>query len=234
MKQTDYIFFDCMETLIDITELPSLRDYALWAYSGSGVESYWDDFEEFLGHFMFSRENYAQGLPDGKEYEISERFQHMARLKSARMGEDRVQYIAKRLYECYWKTYKAKCYIQEDVKQMIPLLAKQYHLGVVSNFMVENGIEELLAQFGMISYFDFIVTSIKEGWKKPHPLIYQSAIALARTSPDHILFIGDDYENDYQGPGKMGLQTIYLDRRGKCPAIRNRITSFSELGNLLF
>ena len=48
MAAVKYIFFDCMETLVDLHELPSSSDYARWAFQGSGVEGYWRDFEDFL------------------------------------------------------------------------------------------------------------------------------------------------------------------------------------------
>jgi putative hydrolase of the HAD superfamily len=44
----EYIFFDCMETLIDLHKLPVAEDYAMWAYRGSGVESLWQDFDSFF------------------------------------------------------------------------------------------------------------------------------------------------------------------------------------------
>lgn len=48
MERTKYIFFDCMETVIDLTELPTVNDYAYWTYHNSGVEEYWEDYNDFL------------------------------------------------------------------------------------------------------------------------------------------------------------------------------------------
>jgi len=50
-----FIFFDCMETLIDMYDLPGEREYALWAYDGSGVEIYWNNAEKFISEFLSMR-----------------------------------------------------------------------------------------------------------------------------------------------------------------------------------
>lgn len=210
-----------------------MRDYAFWSYSGSGADAYWDSFEEYFEHYISAREQIARQLPEGKEYEMSERFRLMASWKISPSDEQKVQDITRKLSERFWETYKAKCYIREDVRLMLPRLAGKYRLGVVSNFMVAGGIEELLSGLGLISLFDFVITSVKEGWKKPHPLIYQAALQKAGTSPDRVLFIGDDYTNDYVGPGKMGFQTLYLDRQQKYPGLPDRINDYHDLVRLL-
>ena len=55
MNNFDYIFFDCMETLVDLQKLPTVRDYAEWAYKGSGVEELWEDFDEFFRYNMLAK-----------------------------------------------------------------------------------------------------------------------------------------------------------------------------------
>ncbi len=52
MEKIEYLFFDCMETLVDMDNLPETKDYASWSYHGSGVEKYWDDFNHFCEHYI--------------------------------------------------------------------------------------------------------------------------------------------------------------------------------------
>lgn len=101
--------------------------------------------------------------------------------------------------------------------------------GIVSNFMVENGIEELLSRFGVIQYFSFVVTSVGEGWKKPHSRIYDTAARLAKVANEKILFIGDNYECDYIGPRNYGFHSILLDKENRYPRVADSINSMDEL-----
>jgi len=233
MRNIKYILFDCMETLIDLTKLPSLRDYALWAFKGSGSEHYWEDFEEFLEGYKLAKKTIAEKLSEHKEYEISERFEFITRLKLTGCEENKIREITKTLYENFWKTYMLKCYVKDDVRTTLTDLAKEYQLGVVSNFMVKGGVEELLKKNDIIQYFDLIITSIDVGWRKPHPNIYKAAIDKAQTLPGEIVFVGDNYKNDYIGAKKAGFIPVFLDRQGKYCDIHCKISNFYELMEML-
>ncbi|MCX7748024.1 MAG: HAD family hydrolase [Clostridia bacterium] len=229
MGETRCILFDCMETLVDLTELPTLREYALWTFEGSGSEHYWGSFDEFFEHYQFARDTLAAKLPEHKEYEIMERFELIAQIKLGKGNKSKIKEVSERLYDNYWKVYESKCYVKEDVKVSLSQLARNYKLGVVSNFMVKNGIEILLKQNGIFQNFDFVVTSVNEGWRKPHPHIYNTAVSKAGYPSNQILFVGDDYVCDYIGPGKVGLRSILLDRYHKYPEVAEKIKSFNDL-----
>ncbi len=233
MKKYDWILFDCMETIIDVIELPTTRDYAAWAFYGSGIESYWHSFDNFFAEFKLARQHFLDILPNNKEYELSERFEFIIRSKLAIADDNEIQNMKNKLYKNYWKTYKKKCYVKEETKNTLTELSKEYCLGIVSNFMVQGGVEELLEINDVIKYFDFVITSINEGWRKPHPNLYNAAITKTKTAKDKILFIGDDYKNDYIGPQEVGLATIFLDRDQKHPEIKERINNYYELKKYL-
>ena len=124
-------------------------------------------------------------------------------------------------------------YIREDVRLMLPLLKNHYKMGVVSNFMVTGGIEELLERFEISGYFEFVVTSVAERWRKPHRAIYQKALKLAGIYPKQAVFVGDDYINDYSAVESMGMNAILLDRHNKRPELKNRVENFYELLRVL-
>lgn len=231
MQDIKCIIFDCMETLVDLTELPSFNDYALWAYEGSGSEEHWDSFEGFLDSYKMARQSISRGIPPYKEYDMSEIFEVMVKEKIG--GESRrCSRVVRNLNTQFWQTYRSKCYIKEDVKEIIPFLAKKKRLGIISNFKVENGIEELISVHGLSPYFSFIFTSINIGWQKPHENIYKTALQRAQLVPQEILFVGDDIENDYYAPFRMGMKALVLDRYGRYPDIKERITTFYGLQGL--
>ena len=50
------------------------------------------------------------------------------------------------------------------------------------------------------------IPGIEHGFRKPHPTIYQRALAAARLDPADVLFVGDDAECDYHGPKAAGIR----------------------------
>lgn len=233
MNACKYIFFDCMETLIDLHKLPRMRDYAAWAYEGSGLEGLWAGLDEFFRYYLLSKQELTSQLPEHAEYEMRGRFLHLVQLSLPKLPQEAVELTAGTLYRNYWRNYIAGSYVKDDVMEMLPRLKEHYKMGVVSNFMVVGGIECLLEMHGIRKYFDFVVTSVAEGWKKPHRLIYEKAIELAGVAPEEALFVGDDFVNDYLAPLELGMRPVYLDRFDKHPELESRVKSFYELQRFL-
>lgn len=229
----NYIFFDCMETLVDLQKLPTIRDYAAWAYEGSGLEGYWEDLDEFFRYYLLSKQELASRLPEHADYEMRGRFLHLVQLSLLQLPYELMESTADILYKNYWRNYKAGSYVKEDVRKALPKLKEQYKLGVVSNFMVMGGIEEMLEMHGISENFDFVVTSVAEGWRKPHKTIYLKALEIAGAEPEQVIFVGDDYVNDFIAPAEMGMRPIYLDRIGKHLELESRVLDFYGLVELL-
>ncbi len=229
----NYIFFDCMETLIDLQKLPTMRDYAAWAYVGSGLEGYWEDLDEFFRYYLLSKQELALRLPEHADYEMRGRFLHLVQLSLPQLPYELMESTADILYKNYWRNYKAGSYVSEDVRNALPKLKERYKLGVVSNFMVMGGIEEMLEMHGISENFNFVVTSVAECWRKPHQAIYRKALEIAGAEPEQVVFVGDNYANDYIAPAEMGMRPIYLDRFGKHLELESRVLDFYGLVQLL-
>jgi putative hydrolase of the HAD superfamily len=161
------------------------------------------------------------------------RFLHLIQSSLPELPEAMIEATADKLSANYWSNYKSGCFVREDVKRTLEKLSSRYRMGVVSNFMVMDGIEELLKITGINHYFSFVVTSVSEGWRKPHPDIYDKALQLSGTRPDEVLFVGDDYANDYAAPVSLGMKALHLDRFERRPGLQDRIRDFDELAKLL-
>lgn len=227
MEQIKYLFFDCMETIIDLYELPSEQDYALWIYSNSGVENYWQGFEDFLQHYEQCKQEFLSLLPKNKEYNTYDLIRSIVD-KNKLIKTNEMKKVTDQLFNNYWDTYKSKCYVNDSVKKVLEDLSKNYNLAIVSNFKVCNGIEELISINGIRHLFEFIVTSIGCGWRKPDSKIYEYSIKKSNAQIDQIVFIGDDYVNDYVTPNKLGIKSIFYDKEDK-HTNKNKITDFKEI-----
>jgi putative hydrolase of the HAD superfamily len=229
MKKNTFVLFDCMETLIDLRKLPNLSDYAAWGFYGSGAEELWEDFDAYFRNYLLAKAELSARLPEFADYEMKGRFFQTVRSSFPDMDFGKAEEAAEKLYVNYWRNYKALSYVREDVREVVPELANSFRLGVVSNFMVMGGIEEMLELHGLIGNFEFVVTSIAEGWRKPHPAIYRRALDSMDAFDGDILFVGDDYVNDFVTPGTLDMKPIFLDRYERHPELADRVTDFYQL-----
>lgn len=93
---------------------------------------------------------------------------------------------------------------------VVPLLKKlkeKYKLAIVSNssmFTYEN----IKKQTSLLEYFDYEHFSFQVGYLKPNPQMYLDLQRKANVFNNEVLMIGDDFENDFKAPKKLGINAI--------------------------
>jgi len=85
-------------------------------------------------------------------------------------------------------------------------------LAVIANW--DERLPRLLAGLGLEARFDTVVTSQGAGVEKPHPLIFQTALALLDLSAEHVLHVGDRRLEDLEGAEALGMHAVLLTRGG--------------------
>jgi putative hydrolase of the HAD superfamily len=84
-----------------------------------------------------------------------------------------------------------------------------YRLALVSNVTVPGPLmRATVAELGLAPYFDALVFSSELGVRKPHPAIYQHALAALELAPAEAVFVGDRVREDIQGPQAVGLRAV--------------------------
>src|SRR5439155_23970210 len=61
---------------------------------------------------------------------------------------------------------------------------------------------------------DHVVTSHSVGWAKPHPAMFERALALAGAPASEAFMVGDDLDVDVAGAGALGIRTVGKGPRG--------------------
>jgi putative hydrolase of the HAD superfamily len=108
------------------------------------------------------------------------------------------------------------------------LVTAGIRLSIASNFdarlrRVVAGLTELS------SYRDSLVISAEVGLRKPHPGFYRAACTSLGLSGDHVLFVGDDLENDVLGARRSGSAGALVDRAETRSGDLPRFSSLTEL-----
>ncbi|MGM0398069.1 MAG: HAD family hydrolase [Halobacteriota archaeon] len=115
----------------------------------------------------------------------------------------------------------------EAVETVRTLQASDRHVGVISDVDHEEG-EWILERFGLLAGFDSYTSSEAVGWTKPHPAMFETALATAGVPADRSLMIGDRYRNDMEGATNVGMATVAFGAEDG-PAVDYRISRLSAV-----
>ena len=107
----------------------------------------------FVDLYLQARSEVPRALAEHQEYEFRERLRFICRSSLLTLEEREREEVVEKLYSTYWQSYSANCYASEDVADTLPILKGRFRLGVVSNFMVDGGIEELLRKNRIDQFF---------------------------------------------------------------------------------
>ena len=92
-------------------------------------------------------------------------------------------------------------------------LSGKYKLGLVSNFAIPECVQRLLTENALDNLFDVIVVSGAVNKRKPSPEIFKHALQNLDVAASDAVFVGDTVDADVLGPKRLGMKTVYVDRR---------------------
>lgn len=93
------------------------------------------------------------------------------------------------------------------------LRARGLVVGAVSNWVWQ--LPELLHTLDLVSHFDFIAASSRIGFEKPHPGIFEWALAQAQVEPEEAMHVGDHLDADVEGARSVGIAPVLIDRHDR-------------------
>jgi putative hydrolase of the HAD superfamily len=126
----------------------------------------------------------------------------------------------------------------EVVAVLAEVRARGLPIVICSNW--DWDLREAVAESGLTSAVDAMVSSAWVGARKPHPRIYAAALAeLGRTvAATEVLFVGDTWGPDVAGPLEVGFRPLYLRRDdhwpdGTAPSDPDGVTIATDLTAVL-
>jgi len=82
----------------------------------------------------------------------------------------------------------------------------------VSNFDFTPTARGVLEREGIIDLFETIVVSDEIGWRKPLPVIFETALNRLGVSPAEAVHVGDRADADVAGAHGCGMHAIWINR----------------------
>ena len=123
-------------------------------------------------------------------------------------------------YITYLSTFP---HLFEGATELLEALKSRFKLHIITNgfdkvqqFKIENS--------GIKSFFEFVFTAEKVGFKKPHPEIFIQSLKTVNTTAEASIMIGDSFEADILGALNQGMQAIHFNSHNeevhaKCPIV---------------
>jgi putative hydrolase of the HAD superfamily len=123
----------------------------------------------------------------------------------------------------------------EDVPDAIRAVrALGIRIGLISN--TERCLSTFAEHFELHGLIDLALSSADHGYMKPHPSIFEAAIAGLGAAPSESVMVGDSLSHDIAGAMRIGMRGVLVARAGRpiaVPADVPVIQSLRELPALL-
>ena len=120
--------------------------------------------------------------------------------------------------------------LYDDVEPALEeVLAAGLRMGIVSNMGRE--LDGVMDRLGLHRFIQATSTSAEAGVSKPHPAIFEAALAKAGVQPQEAIHVGDHYEGDVVGAlgARMHALLLVRDSASITPAECPTITTLGEL-----
>ena len=116
------------------------------------------------------------------------------------------------------------------------LSARGYRLGVIANQVA--GLRERLAAWGLLPYFEVVISSADVGAAKPSPDIFRLALESAGCPAAECVMVGDRLDNDIRPAKALGMRTVWVRSglaRHQAPSLGNGVADWQieKLSELL-
>lgn len=111
-------------------------------------------------------------------------------------------------------------------------LEKKYNLHIITNGFAEVQFKKI-NNSNLSPFFKSITNSEMAGAKKPNPIIFKYALALAQTHKSKSLMIGDCLDADVKGAQDFGMKAIFFNpNKVEVPETITQITTLAQLQTL--
>lgn len=224
MKTYEWILFDADDTLFHFDAFMGLQ----LMFAGFGID--------------FTKEHYDEYQVVNKALWVE--YQN-GKVTAAHIQERRFNAWAEKLRvspfelnSAYMAAMAEVCTPLAGALDLLKALKGKVKLGIITNGFIE--LQEIrLSRTGLRDYFDLLVISEQVGVAKPHPDIFNHALArMGNPDRQKVLMVGDNPDSDIIGGLNAGLDTCWVNAHGKPlpDGIKPHyeVASLIELQNLLF
>ncbi len=126
------------------------------------------------------------------------------------------QVLAEPLAAAYRDERRRHLRLLPDARAVVRAARDLAPVGLISNGPSEEQREKLRAT-GLHDLFDAVVISDDIGVHKPHPRIFQHALAALQAPAEAAVYVGNSYHADVEGAWGAGMDSLWVNAFGDAP-----------------
>jgi HAD superfamily hydrolase (TIGR01662 family) len=144
-----------------------------------------------------------------------------------------IDHAARDIYEEWSVCHHFTLY--EDVPDVLRAIhGAGVKIGLISN--TQRSLASFQTHFELEGLFAVTVSSADHGYMKPHPSIFEAALAQVAVRAEQSVMVGDSLAHDIEGARQLGMRAVLVSRSGEpvtCPSDVPVIRSLRALPALL-
>jgi putative hydrolase of the HAD superfamily len=100
--------------------------------------------------------------------------------------------------------------LRDSAKPLLRQAQTRFKVGLISNFTHAPVIYNSLRKIGINDFFNAVVVSEENGWRKPSGEIFKDALRRLQVGADEAVYLGDSPTEDIKGAKDAGLRTVFV------------------------
>ena len=208
LPRPDLIFFDVGDTLVRAH--PSWADVYLGALRENGVDV---DRTRLVEALARAAESGAWGGEGPFEASREASYEMVKRFDSRVLADLGYPDLPDELFRSIWRAFAERTawHVFEEVPSALEAVrAAGIRAAVISNWLWDA--PDLLHTLELARHFEALIISSRVGFQKPHPGIFEHALAVTRVAPERAVHVGDSYSADVMGARAVGIQPVLIVR----------------------
>jgi len=200
------VTLDLWGTLIDLRDpagkIERRREMLLTAFQAAGHDL---DVEKLRAGYRAARRVIDEGITrDRRDIGPPGRWEELMRQLNVPAGSVPFESVTA-AYEELTLEYLPK--LLDGVTEAVEQLASRYKLALICNTGYTGGrvLRQVLAQHGLVEYFQTLTFSNEYGWLKPDPRIFHHTLDILGVPPEHAIHVGDVEDLDIEGARNAGM-----------------------------
>lgn len=203
------LLFDLYGTLIDIETDEGMEEIYrgiahFLTYQGVDLHR-WEVRDRYYRILDAQRAQSGEAHP---EIDVEAIWQALLREQGVRPAARRRR-LALALAQLYRGLSRKRLGLYPGVKAVLDDLQGRYRMALVSDAQPCFALPEMRVT-GLQGYFEPLVISADNGYRKPDARMFQQALAALRASAHEALFVGNDMYHDIFGAHRAGLRTVFF------------------------
>jgi putative hydrolase of the HAD superfamily len=202
------VIMDYIGTLVNASyyNMDASRRTLHKALTGTGFETGWAEFMEAYtqAHEKYRVVRYEQLREVTNAVWVCEALNSLGCTVSPE--DSRIKVALNVFFQRYVESLELRPY----TKKLLRRIKEHCKLGLVSNFTYAPVVYASLRNLGINQFFNAVLVSDENGWRKPHKRIFQDALRKLQVKAEEAVFIGDSPLEDIKGAQAAGMKTVFV------------------------